>query len=76
MYDTLHITVKCFDSNKTLDTVIFYDSLAGGSWVGIDTLTAKDSAKGGLYTTKKIDSLKAGRRRSCLSLFVTVYLRC
>jgi nicotinamide mononucleotide adenylyltransferase len=59
MYDTLHITAKCVDSNGTLDTVIFYDSLAGGAWVAMDTLFATDSAKGGLYTTKKIDSLKA-----------------
>ena len=57
MYDTLRITVKCFDSNKTLDTIIFYDSI-GGTWTGFDTLTAKDSAKGGLYTTKKFDTLK------------------
>jgi hypothetical protein len=34
--DTLHVTVKCVDSNKTLDTIVFYDSIAGGTWIGFD----------------------------------------
>jgi hypothetical protein len=69
-YDTINVTAKCIDSNGTLDTVIFYDSLAGATWKAFDTLFAADSAKGGLYTTKKYDTLSPDSTRT--STFVTV----
>ena len=59
-YDTIKVTAKIVDSNQTLDTVIFYDSLAGAAWKAFDTLTVADSATGGKYTSKKYDTLSPG----------------
>jgi type IV pilus biogenesis protein CpaD/CtpE len=59
MYDTLRIKVKCFDSNKTLDTIIIFDSIPGTGWTAIDTMTPSDSTAGGYYTMSAFDTLKA-----------------
>jgi hypothetical protein len=59
-YDTIKVTAKIVDSNKTLDTIIFYDSLAGGTLKAIDTLTAADSTTYQVYKTTNYDTLKPG----------------